>query len=284
MQQTPFIIKGKFQEDSAVIGQPIHYSLYVKHPKDQEVFFPKANQNFGSFETVKREFFATKTTASGSLDSAVYTLRLFNLAPVQKLQIPIYIQQEPDCTLIYPVVDSIYLKRLLPHPEQIDLDSLYQSIPIQPVSPKTDLKNVVAAGISLLILAGLIYWIFGKAITKLFKRYLLWRRHREFRRTFQRYARQVAGTPVGLSNLEKAFSTWKKYVEALTQLPFTTFTSKEMLDNLADETMEKVLNEMDSAIYGGNFSTNTVESVQYLDSLAGNLYALEQEKIQNNEV
>jgi hypothetical protein len=284
MQQTPFIIKGKFQEDSAVIGQPIHYSLYVKHSKDQEVFFPKANQNFGSFETVKREFFATKTTASGSLDSAVYTLRLFNLAPVQKLQIPIYIQQEPDCTLIYPVVDSIYLKRLLPHPEQIDLDSLYQSIPIQPVSPKTDLKNVVAAGISLLILAGLIYWIFGKAITKLFKRYLLWRRHREFRRTFQRYARQVAGTPVGLSNLEKAFSTWKKYVEALTQLPFTTFTSKEMLDNLADETMEKVLNEMDSAIYGGNFSTNTVESVQYLDALAGNLYALEQEKIQNNEV
>jgi hypothetical protein len=284
MQQTPFIIKGKFQEDSAMIGQPIHYSLYVKHPKDQEVFFPKANQSFGSFETVKREFFATKTTASGSLDSAVYTLRLFNLAPVQKLQIPIYIQQEPDCTLIYPVVDSIYLKRLLPHPEQIDLDSLYQSIPIQPVSPKTDLKNVVAAGISLLILAGLIYWIFGKAITKLFKRYLLWRRHREFRRTFQRYARQVAGTPVGLSNLEKAFSTWKKYVEALTQLPFTTFTSKEMLDNLADETMEKVLNEMDSAIYGGNFSTNTVESVQYLDALAGNLYALEQEKIQNNEV
>lgn len=284
MQQTPFIIKGKFQEDSAIIGQPIHYSLYVKHPKDQEVFFPKANQNFGSFETVKREFFATKTTASGSLDSAVYTLRLFNLEPVQKLQIPIYLQQEPDCTLIYPVVDSIYLKRLLPHPEQIDLDSLYQSIPIQPVSPKTDLKNVVAAGISLLILAGLIYWIFGKAITKLFKRYLLWRRHREFSRTFQRYARQVTGTPVGLSNLEKAFSTWKKYLEALTQLPFTTFTSKEMLDNLADETMEKVLNEMDSAIYGGNFSTNTVESVQYLDALAGNLYVLEQEKIQNNEV
>lgn len=284
MQQTPFIIKGKFQEDSAIIGQPIHYSLYVKHPKDQEVFFPKANQNFGSFETVKREFFATKTSASGSLDSAVYTLRLFNLAPVQKLQIPIYLQQEPDCTLIYPVVDSIFLKRLLPHPEQIELDSLYQSIPIQPLRPKTDLKNVVAAGISLLILAGLIYWIFGKAITKLFKRYLLWRRHREFRRTFQRYARQVAGTPVGLSNLEKAFSAWKKYLEALTQLPFTTFTSKEMLDNLADETMEKVLNEMDSAIYGGNFSTNTVESVQYLDALAGNLYALEQEKIQNNEV
>lgn len=284
MQQTPFIIKGKFQEDSALIGQPIHYSLYVRHPKDQEVFFPKANQNFGAFETVKREFFATKTNSAGSLDSAVYTLRLFNLAPIQKLQIPIYLQQEADCTLIYPVVDSILLKRLLPHPEQIDLDSLYQSIPIQPLSPKTDLKNVVAVGISLLILAGLIYWIFGKAISKLFKRYLLWSRHRDFRRTFQRFSRQVAGTAVGLSNLEKAFSTWKKYLEELTQLPFTTFTSKEMLDNLADEAMEKVLNEMDSAIYGGNFSKNTVDSVQYLDSLANNLYELEQEKIKNNEV
>jgi hypothetical protein len=284
MQETPFIIKGKFQEDSVVIGQPIHYSLYVRHPKGQEVFFPNANQNFGAFETVKREFFSTKTTTSGSLDSAVYTLRLFDLSPVQKLQIPIYLLQEPDCTLIYPVVDSVHLKRLLPHPEQIDLDSLYQSIPIQPLSPKTDLKNVLAAGISLLIVAGLIYWLFGKAITKLFKRYLLWRRHREFRRTFQRYTRQVAGTPVGLLNLEKAFSAWKKYIEELTKLPFTTFTSKEMLDNLADEAMEKVLNEMDSAIYGGNFSTNTTESVQYLDALAANLYEVEQEKIQNNEV
>lgn len=284
MQETPFIIKGKFQEDSVVIGQPIHYSLYVRHPKGQEVFFPNANRNFGSFETVKREFFATKTTASGSLDSAVYTLRLFNLAPVQKLQIPIYLVQEPDCTIIYPVVDSIHLKRLLPHPEQIDLDSLYQSIPIEPISPKTDLKNVFATGISLFILAGLIYWIFGKTITKLFQRYLLWRRRREFRRTFQRYTRQVAGTPVGLSNLEKAISTWKKYVEELTQLPFTTFTSKEMLDNLADEAMEKVLNEMDSAIYGGNFSAKTTESVQYLDALATNLYEIELEKIKNNEV
>jgi len=218
------------------------------------------------------------------LDSAVYTLRLFNLAPVQKLQIPIYLVQEPDCTIIYPVIDSIHLKRLLPHPEQIDLDSLYQSIPIEPISPKTDLKNVFATGISLFILAGLIYWIFGKTITKLFQRYLLWKRHREFRRSFQRYTRQVAGTPVGLSNLEKAFSTWKKYVEELTQLPFTTFTSKEMLDNLADDAMEKVLNEMDSAIYGGNFSAKTTESVQYLDALATNLYEIEQEKIKNNEV
>jgi hypothetical protein len=94
----------------------------------------------------------------------------------------------------------------------------------------------------------------------------------------------VAGTPVGLLNLERAFSGWKKYIEELTQLPFTTFTSKEMLDNLADEAMEKVLNEMDSAIYGGNFSKNTTESVQYLEALATNLYEIEQEKIQKNEV
>jgi hypothetical protein len=57
-----------------------------------------------------------------------------------------------------------------------------------------------------------------------------------------------------------------------------------MLDNLADEAMEKVLNELDSAIYGGNFSAKTTESVQYLDALATNLYEIAQEKIKNNEV
>jgi hypothetical protein len=41
---------------------------------------------------------------------------------------------------------------------------------------------------------------------------------------------------------------------------------------------------MDSAIYGGNFSKNTTESVQYLEALATNLYEIEQEKIQKNEV
>jgi hypothetical protein len=48
--------------------------------------------------------------------------------------------------------------------------------------------------------------------------------------------------------------------------------------------MEKVLNELDSAIYGGNFSAKTTESVQYLDALATNLYEIAQEKIKNNEV
>ena len=80
MQERPLHIKGQFLEDSAKIGQPIHYSLQVIHPKDQELFFPSIQRQYGVFEPVKKEYFKTKSTAEGNLDSAVYTFRFFDIA------------------------------------------------------------------------------------------------------------------------------------------------------------------------------------------------------------
>jgi hypothetical protein len=284
MQEQSIQLQGHFLEDSAKIGQDIHYVLRVAHKPTQEIFFPGVQQRFGIFKPIKKEYFPTKTNEKGiSIDSAVYTFQQFSIRDFQTLRIPVALQTEQDCTLVAPPADTIYLKRLLPNASSIKIDSLIQSIPISPLKPKPDLKNLAMGAISILIVAGLIYWLLGKRIRQGIKLYLLWRKNLEFRRAYQRMMRNISNSAKGLQNLENATALWKNYLERLTDIPFATFTTTEMVDNLPDKRLEKTLHEVDSAIYGGNFSSNTLEAIKVLLEIAETAYNQERAKI-NNEV
>jgi hypothetical protein len=284
MQEQSIQLQGHFLEDSAKIGQDIHYVLRVAHKPSQEIFFPGVQQSFGIFKPIKKEYFPTKTNEKGiSIDSAVYTFQQFSIRDFQTLRIPVALQTEQDCTLVAPPADTIYLKRLLPNASSIKIDSLIQSIPISPLKPKPDLKNLAMGAISILIVAGLIYWLLGKRIRQGIKLYLLWRKNLEFRRAYQRMMRNISNSAKGLQNLENATALWKNYLERLTDIPFATFTTTEMVDNLPDKRLEKTLQEVDSAIYGGNFSSNTLEAIKVLLEIAETAYNQERAKI-NNEV
>ena len=279
MQERPLHIKGQFLEDSAKIGQPIHYSLQIIHPKDQELFFPSIQRQYGVFEPVKKEYFKTKSTAEGNLDSAVYTFRFFDIADYQSLSLPIYVIQGSDCTQVFPKPDTIFLKRLVPHPEQVNMEKVFKEMEIPKLQPKTDLKNVFIYGVSLFLMSGLIYWLFGKQLIRWYQLYRLWRKNLEFRRAYQRHSRSISSQAKGLQNLEKAISVWKNYLENLIHVPFSTYTTKEMVDNLRDKRLVKALQAIDSAIYGGNFSEKTMDSVKFLTEIAHGVYQKEREKI-----
>lgn len=279
MTQQDLQIQGKFLEDSVKIGQIFHYTVFVKHPKNQEIFFPPIHQALGAFEPVKRDYFVTQTKGESSLDSVIYTFRLFNIQKSHILKFPVYVMENQDCTLIQAKPDTIFLKRLVKNPEKVDLEKVYSQIEIPLLAPKTELKNILSWGIGLILLSGLTYWFFGNRIKQAYHLYLLWRKNLEFRRTFQRYFRNITNTTVGLRNLEKAFTLWKVYLESLSKIPYSTFTTKEMLDNLNVKHLDKYLNEMDSAIYGGNFSSKTTESLNHLMTIATNIYQSKRRKI-----
>ena len=279
MNQKEIQIHGKFLEDSVKIGQIFHYSVFVKHPKNQEIFFPSIDQNLGPFEPVKREYFVTKTSGENSIDSAIYTFRLFNIQKSHILNFPIYVLNGQDCTLVMPKTDTIFLKRLVKNPENIQLDSVYSQLKIPFLPQKTELKNIFSWSVGFILLTGIIYWFFGNRIKQTYKLYLLWRKNLEFRRSYQRYFKNITNSAVGLRNLEKAFTLWKIYLESLTKIPFSTFTTKEMLDNLNVKHLDKYLNELDSAIYGGNFSSKTMESMNDLINIATSIYQSERRKI-----
>lgn len=280
MQQKPIRVHGQFLEDSAKIGQDIHYILRVIHTPKQEIFFPSINKGYGVFKPIKKDYFPTRTDEKGiSIDSAVYTFRQFSIKDFQTIRIPVAIQTELDCTLIAPKEDTIFLKRLMPNAKSIKIDSLIQAIPVSPLKPKPDLRNLTLGTVSVILAAGLIYWLLGKRIRQGFKLYLLWRKNLEFRRSYQRLIRNISNSSKGLQNLENAAALWKNYLEKLTEIPFSTFTTTEMVDNLPDKRLEKTLQEIDSAIYGGNFSAQTLDAVKVLMEIAETAYLKEREKI-----
>ncbi len=271
---------GKFKEDSVKVGQKIHYSLWVKHDGKSELFFPNAQSNLAPFEIIQKDYFKTKKIdATTFLDSAVYQMRLFSIENSHIVQLPIYSATEIDCTAIYPKPDTLFLKRLVPQAEQLNLDSLYQTIPFEPLTPKRDIKTFLFDFLLLLVLIGVVNWIFGKRIRMGFELYLLWRKHRDFRRNFGRLVRNVNNSDTGLRNLEKALILWKTYLEKITGLGFSTSTSKEIIDLLHDKQLEKTLNEMDFAIYGGNYSNSTLQSLNSLMDIADTMYKRGQQKI-----
>jgi len=271
--QDNFQVKGKFQEDSVKIGEKIHYSLWVKHSGKQELFFPGTQQNFGDFEVSQKDFFKTRAIGKGHyVDSAVYQLRLFQSHNPKILQIPVYISSEIDCTAVFPKRDTIYVKTLVKSPENIQLDSLFQSIPFQPISPKKDIKTVLFDLIVLLLIVGIINAILGKRIKLWIQLYFHWRKFRDFQRSFLRLIKNVNNTPLGIHNLEKALVLWKNYLEQITGLGFATSTSKEIIDLMPENRLEKALNELDFTIYGGNFSENTSKHLEILLKIAQSKY------------
>jgi hypothetical protein len=91
--------------------------------------------------------------------------------------------------------------------------------------------------------------------------------------------RNISNSSKGLQNLENAAALWKNYLEKLTHIPFATFTTTEMVDYLPDKRLEKTLQEVDSAIYGGNFSARTLEAMKVLLEIAESVYSQERDKI-----
>lgn len=271
---------GKFQEDSVKIGQKIHYSLWVKHEGKNELFFPNTSNQWGSFEITQKDYFKTKTLKSGEyVDSAVYQMRVFSTDNPKVLQLPIYVASDIDCTAVYPKSDTLYIKKLVPNAETINLDSLYQSIPIEPLTPKKDIKTFLFDLLLLIIFIAVINWVLGKRIRMGFELYLLWRKNRDFNRSFNRLFRNINASETGLKNLEKILILWKTYLENITGLGFSTSTSKEIIDLLPDKRLEKTLNDVDFAIYGGNYSENTMKSLENLLEIADSMYKKGQQKI-----
>ncbi len=105
--------KGAFLVDSAKIGEQIPYSLSIRYPKQMEFLFPDSNYNFFPFEFISKDFFITHTDSLGSVDSAIYYLATFEIEPVQKLFLPVFMISQGDSVVLSPPADSIYLKALI---------------------------------------------------------------------------------------------------------------------------------------------------------------------------
>ena len=258
---------GKFRTDSVELGRPFDYALSYHHAPSAEVFFPDTTYNFYPFEIVRRNYFPTITTNGNSLDSVVYTLVTFDISKTQKLNLPIYVLSKRDCTAIFALPDSVFLKEMI----QTKVDSLALRIDTKQISLRQQLNypQILAYLFGFFGLIGLVYAFFGRVIRKQYQLFLFGRKHKDFVANYKKIIR----TTLDDVNIGKAIVLWKKHLEWLEKRPYSSYTSKEIIVRLPNnERLEEALREVDTAIYGGILSTQMPLAMNILLDKAVELY------------
>jgi len=264
---------GRFQTDSIEIGRPIDYTLSYRHSPSAEVFFPDTTYNFYPFEIVRRNIFPTSTTNNVSTDSVVYTLITFDITKNQKLGLPIYLLSKRDCTAVYALADSVFLKEMI----KTSLDSLQlkTDTKLLPLSQQVNYPKILTYLLGLLGIVLVIYAFFGRFIRKQYTLFLFGRRHKDFQTNYKKFTRSTLDDVT----IGKALVLWKKHLEWLEKRPYTSYTTKEIVSRLPSERLEEALREVDSAIYGGILSTQMPLAMSILLEKATELYKKRREEL-----
>ncbi len=251
---------GFFHRDSVKIGQIIPYTLYYQHSSNQEIIFPDSVFSFAPFEFVSKTFFPTRTKGDVSTDSAIYMLRTFDLAPVQHLQIPVFVWQKGDTAQIKPLADSVYLQEMVTGIPQ-NLVSLKTHTELQEVRKRFNYPYVLI-GLGLVILLMLVIWgLFSRRIVANYKLYKLKNDHKAFVSRYNAHIERFNRSQ-SLQNIEKAITLWKNYLTRLEGSAINSFTTKEITQFYGeDEDVATALRLFDKAIYGNMLSDQSSETI-----------------------
>lgn len=274
-------VNGGFLSDSLKIGEETAFYLSAHYPSELNVLFPDTTFGFTPFEFKKRNYSPTHSENGVSVDSAVYYLTTFEVDRLQYLELPVFLVQPQDCTMVQTPRDSIRITQLVSQvPDSLSADKL-------PLKMNTAYHEVswqfnfwialIALGI-LIIIALIVFIFFGKQIRVWLLARKLQRKHFQFLETYNAIVSQLKNSFSSMTT-ESALSTWKKYMEQLEARPYTKLTTRETLHLLNDEALAKTLSTVDRAIYGHN--TSVIESLETLKSIADQRFSKKLEEVKH---
>jgi hypothetical protein len=263
--------KGFFLTDTIEIGKPFQYSLSIRHRPSVDVLFPDTARHFSPFLVRDISIFSTKTDAKGSLDSSVYTLVSFETRPTQTLRVPVFLLRTPtDCTVVLSNVDTIRLRERIQtlRPDTLRLSTNTTVVSLQQQMNYPLLMTIL---VGMCLLAGILFLFFGRSIRTRIRRYQLYRQYLDFQRSFTRLTRGI-GPETAHEDAGRAVVIWKKYMERLERKPFTSLTTREIVESVQDNRLADALKEIDGVIYGSVYSDQTQQSLRILNEVADVAY------------
>ncbi len=237
--------QGYFVSDSIKIGEETVYSLSISYPREFNIIFPDSLYDFSPFELSKKIEFPTKSDSILSFDSAVYYLSTFEIDKIQRLSLPIFKIVDGDSIKYVAHEDSLILQELITQlPDSVVLkeNSAYTEVDMEFNYPYL----LIGLGI-LVVLAVAVLLLFGKAISRKIKLYRLAQGHKKF---LARFNKLLSDAGKSRSSYEHLLLEWKKYMEKLEKIPFTSLTTKEITKIQFDQSLSSNLKDIDRNIYG----------------------------------
>ena len=258
--------EGHFQSDSIKVGEPVLYVLTFRYPQDLEVVFPGEKDKYTPFEYLDQEFVPTRTDSLYSFDSVVYKLTTFELDSVQRLALPVYVinhrkDGKSDSTAIYADADSVMLKRLIaqmPDSVNVKANTNYRLVNLQFNYPYL----LVAVG-ALVLISVLIFFVFGKTISRRWQIYRLKKERKRFNEQFDKAMTVLKKSP-DKRHTENVLIVWKKYMERLDNAPYTKMTTREIVELQSATTLQENLRAIDRSIYGRSANGELVSHFNHL--------------------
>ncbi len=282
--QTPFEksvkVKGAFLQDSIKVGAKVKFKLMAIHPEGIEIVFPDSGRDYSPFEFVEKEYFTTKTENGVSIDSAVYTLTSFSADSFQSLNLPVWILKGKDSVEATGAGDTLIFKSVLP--KKVSVDSLsFSPDEFRPlVTPRFNYWFWVPIAAGVLLFIALIWRNLKRPVQRAIRLFTLYRRHQTFLVNFERLCLLVRRekTPV---RMEAVLALWKLYLERLEDIPYSSFTSREILQVLHSDALSRALEESDRWIYGGIVVENPATIFLNLKNLAQERYLVRRNLVRN---
>ncbi|MCV9386402.1 hypothetical protein [Reichenbachiella ulvae] len=255
--------KGFFVQDSMKLGEEIEYTISIAYPKDWQVVLPDSNFNYSPFEFSRKSYAPTRSDSTLAIDSITYTLSSFEIDPVQKLQLPVYVVKGKDSIEILSNMDSIIFKELIQNvPDSIILK---QNLAFKELEYSINYWYISIGVALLIVILVAVYYFFGSQIIARYKLYQLNRDYKKFMMQFEEGVQKVKANQDNTHAIEAMVLLWKQFMERMENRPFTKYTSKEIVAAGYGDGLKGVLQKIDSAIYG----RLTVEDIyRNLDSLS----------------
>jgi len=276
-------VRSGFLSDSIKIGEETGFYLSARYASELTVLFPDSTYRFAPFEYLRKTYFPTKTNDSISVDSAVFYFTTFEIDRRQQLSLPVFVVQPRDCTIYTSIADTLLITQLVAKvPDSVSvaalplkMDTAYRTVFFQ-----FNFWILLIAVAVLLILAVVVWVLYGKKIKQYFKARSLRRQHQRFVNAYASILQQLQQqftTP----ETEQALATWKRYMEQLEAKPFSKLTTKETAFLLQDDQLRDNLRSIDQSIYGNRMPV--LPSLHYLRGYADQRFSQKLEEVKNGK-
>lgn len=268
-------VESYFLQDSAMLGERVGYVLKARYPSDLPILFPDSTYNFGEFELLEKQTFASFTTDSTTLDSAVYWLSNFSLDSVQLFRMPVFEILKYDSISHFSGAAPLALKLTIEEmPEDLAFqqNDSYQSIP-----SAFNYPYLILGLLALVILAVLAVYFFGGGIRKRWQIYRENKKWKHFLNNWDKSMQSLVDQPE-IQEADELLGLWKGYLENLTGLPYKEWTATEISEYLENPDIVKDFRKIELIIYANRIDEHIREAC---DSLLEVSRQQLEEKIEN---
>ncbi len=273
-------VKGGFLEDSVAIGEEIHFWLSAKYPPDLQLVLPDTNYNFAPYEFVEKTYLPSELIGQQAEDSAVYTLQSFEIDPIQYLQLSAIILADGDSLALACEMDSIIFKELAP--VVTDTTRLKTNIEFQAVGRQFNYPLLWIILVALFVLVSVFVLVFGGKIRKSWKIKKLKKEYQTFSNIISEHIRKLKENPQP-ALAETALTHWKTYLEKLEKVPYTKYTSSEILEQQRNAELRDTLRQIDKTVYGKIPQNDIFERFQDIEDFTQHRYSMTLDELKNGK-